>query len=144
MFRFTILPIMLLLSTSTAAAAPTPRNVPIKIECSGPVAAAGRKLAVANKLTVGAHAKACFGMMSIYEGGNREFVAVAPSTKCPGNKVLDVYGRSRAGPWYSFFEKPICGDSLSIGPKDPWGDWMLTINGRHYDSRGAYYVPVDY
>lgn len=144
MLRAAILPIMLLLSTSTAAAAPTPRNVPIKLECSGAVAAAGRKLALANKLTVGADAKACFGQMSIYEGNNREFVVVAPSAKCPGKKVLDVYSQSRAGSWYSFFEKPICGNSLSIGPKDPWGDWMLTIDGRHYDSRGAYYVPVDY
>ena len=36
------------------------------------------------------------------------------------------------------------GSKISIGPKDPWGDWMLTIDGKHYDSKGQYYVPVTY
>ncbi|GAA4748724.1 hypothetical protein GCM10023264_13570 [Sphingomonas daechungensis] len=132
------------LPPSTAIAAPTPRGQVIAIACAGAVVTEGRKVAKDNDLKHGQNPKACFGRMQIYDGPNRQFVVVAPSTSCPGGKAIDVYERSNAGSWYSFFEKPVCGSKLSIGPKDPWGDWMLTIDGKHYDSRGQFYVPVTY
>lgn len=120
----------------------TPRGQLIPITCTGPIAVAGRKVATDNSLAQGKNPKACFGKMQIYDGPNSEYVVVAPSAACPGGKSIDVYGRSRAGPWYSFFAKPVCGSRLSIGPKNQWGDWMLTIDGKHYDSRGEFYTPV--
>lgn len=125
-------------------AAPTPRGQTIAVACTGAVATLGRKTAKDNDLKHGQDPAACFGRMQIYDGPNKQFVVVAPSKACPGGKAIDVYDQSRAGPWYSYFQKPVCGSKLSIGPKDPWGDWMLTIDGKHYDSRGEFYVPVDY
>lgn len=127
-----------------APAAMTPRGKAILVACSGPVVTEGRAIAKSDGLKHGQHPKACFGKMQIYDGPNSQFVIAAPSAACPAGRAIDVYRRSRAGSWYSYFEKPVCGASLSIGPKDPWGDWMLTIDGKHYDSKGAYYVPVDY
>ena len=135
------------LSASVAApgdAAPTPRGQVVTVACSGAVVTAGRKVARDSDLKHGQNPSACFGSMQIYDGPNHQFVVVAPAANCPGGRAIDVYEQSRAGPWYSFFEKPVCGSKLSIGPKDPWGDWMLTIDGKHYDSRGQYYVPVTY
>jgi len=131
-------------SPAAGSAAATPRGVAIKIACQGPDVAAGRKVALENKLTIGSTPGACFGRMQIYDGPNQEYVATAPSKACPKGTAMEVYGRSNAGSWYSFFEKPVCGSTISIGPKDPWGDWMLTIDGKHYDSRGAFYLPVTY
>lgn len=130
--------------STSAQAAPTPRGQVVAVTCSGPNVILGRKTAKENDLKHGQHPKACFGRMQIYDGPNRQFVVVAPSTACPGGKAIDVYDQSRAGPWYSYFERPVCGSKISIGPKDPWGDWMLTIDGKHYDSKGQYYVPVTY
>ena len=140
-----ILPAALLMLASPAADAqtpPSPRGQPIQIACVGPVVVAGRKVAAADKLSLGMNPKACFGRMKIYDGASHEFVVTAPSAACPKGTALDVYGRSRAGSWYSFFEKPICGSTISIGPKNQWGDWMLTVDGRRYHSRGAWYVPA--
>lgn len=142
--RHVLLGFPLAAMSAPSAAAPTPRGVTVPIACTGAVVAAGRKVAKADGLKLGTSPGACFGRMQIYEGPNYQYVVVAPSAACRGGKALDVYDKSRAGPWYAFFEKPVCGSKLSIGPKDPWGDWMLTIDGKHYDSRGAYYVPVDY
>ena len=128
---------------ATVQAAPTPRGQTIAVACSGAVATLGRKTARENDLKFGQDPKACFGRMQIYDGPNRQFVVVAPTKACPGGKAIDVYDRSRAGPWYSFFEKPVCGSKLSIGPKNQWGDWMLTIDGKRSHSRGAYYVPAN-
>jgi hypothetical protein len=127
-----------------AQAAPTPRGQVIAISCSGTAVVEGRKIAKQDDLKHGQHPKACFGRMQIYDGPNKQFVVVAPSPGCPGGTAVDVYERSNAGPWYSFFETPVCGSRLSIGPRDPWGDWMLTVDGKHYDSKGQYYVPVTY
>jgi hypothetical protein len=124
--------------------APTPRDRAIAISCSGAVVTEGRKVAKQDDLKHGQNPKACFGKMQIYDGANHQFVVVAPSADCPGGKAIDVYDQSRAGAWFRYFEKPVCGSKLSIGPKDPWGDWMLTIDGKHYDSRGEFYVPVNY
>ena len=132
------------LAATPATAAITPRGQVVAITCAGPGVALGKKIAKENDLKHGQNPKACFGRMQIYDGPNKQFVVVAPSSTCPGGKALDVYEQSRAGPWYSFFEKPVCGSKISIGPKDPWGDWMLTIDGKHYDSKGQYYVPVTY
>lgn len=125
-----------------AIAGPSPRGVPVALSCTGPVAAAGRQVAKANALKFGQAATTCFGKMQIYDGANFEYVASGPAPACPKGKAIDVYGKSRAGSWYSFFEKPVCGSTISIGPKNQWGDWMLTIDGKQYDSRGAYYSPV--
>ena len=127
-----------------APAAVTPRGQVVVVTCTGPGVVQGKKIAKDNDLKHGQHPKACFGRMQIYDGPNRQFVVLAPSAACPGGKAIDVYDQSRAGPWYSYFEKPVCGSKISIGPKDPWGDWMLTIDGKHYDSKGQYYVPVTY
>lgn len=127
-----------------AAAAPTPRGATVPVACSGPLVVSGRKIAKADGLVLGSSPGACFGRMQIYDGPNYQYVVVAPSASCKGGKAIDVYEKSRAGSWYAFFEKPVCGSKLSIGPKNPWGDWMLTIDGKHYDSRGAFYVPVNY
>jgi hypothetical protein len=132
------------LPSAMTQAAPTPRGQTIAIACTGTVVTLGRKTAKDNKLKHGQDPKACFGQMQIYDGPNKQFVVIAPSKGCSGGKAIDVYERSRAGPWYSFFAKPVCGSKLSIGPKNPWGDWMLTIDGKHYDSRGEFYVPVTY
>lgn len=142
--RFRLILLAAVAVPAAAAAAPTPRGAPVAIACQGPNVTAGRRIAAENKLTVGAAPGACFGRMQIYDGPNQEYVATAPSKACPKGTAMEVYGRSNAGSWYSFFEKPVCGSTISIGPKDPYGDWMLTIDGRHYDSRGAYYVPVAY
>ena len=122
------------------ARADTPQA--IKLSCDGPEAAAAREIARRDQLKVASDPKACFGRFSIYGGSDKEIVAVAPSSRCPGGKILEVYGRSRAGPWYSFFQEPICGSSVARGPKNQWGDWTLAIDGRLYESRGAFYVPV--
>ena len=127
-----------------AQAAMTPRGVPIAVSCKGPAVTEGRKVAAANNLALGKAPGACFGRMTIYDGPNYQYVVTEPSAACPGGRALDVYEKSRAGTWYSFFPKPLCASRLSIGPKDPWGDWMLTIDGKHYDSKGAFYVPVSY
>lgn len=134
--------IMTMIATPQLAKAA--RGTAIPITCTGPVATAGRAIAKSNSLKLGQNPKACFGKMQIYDGPDRQFVVAVPASDCPKGRRLDVYGQSRAGPWYSYFETPICGSALSIGPKNPWGDWMLTVDGKHYDSRGAYYVAVTY
>lgn len=114
----------------------------VKLACDGPEVAAARKIALRDQLKIGSDPGACFGRFSIYGGSDKEIVAVAPSSKCPGGKALEVYNQSKAGPWYSFFEQPVCGASVARGPKNQWGDWTLAIDGRLYESRGAFYVPV--
>jgi hypothetical protein len=142
-FAVTALLALPILATSTwASAAPTPRGAAVPIACAGPIATEGRNIAKGDNLKLGQDPRACFGKMQIYEGPNHEFVVTAPASDCPGGQRHDVYSRSNAGTWYSFFEAPVCGSSLSVGPKDPWGDWMLSVDGKHYDSKGAYYVPV--
>lgn len=141
LFLIAVVPVV---CATAVPAAMSPRGKAIPIACTGPVATAARAIAKGNGLKHGQHPKACFGKMQIYDGPNFQYVVSAPAAACRGGGAIDVYERSRAGSWHSFFEKPVCGASVSIGPKDPWGDWMLSIDGRHYDSKGAYYVPVDY
>lgn len=124
------------------AAPPTPIGKPVALACSGPEAAAGHKLVASEKLAVGNHPKACFGHMTLYDGPNRQVIAAEPSPRCPGASAIQIYEQSRAGPWSSFFEAPVCGRTVSAGPKDPWGAMMVSIDGRPYDQRGAYYIPA--
>jgi hypothetical protein len=140
-------PIVLCLTALSAvpaaeAAPPTPMGRPVALACSGPEADAGRKLVAREKLAVGGHPRACFGHMTLYEGPNRQVIAAEPSPRCPGASAIQIYEQSRAGPWSSFFETPVCGRSVSAGPKDQWGSMMVSIDGRPYDQRGAYYVPA--
>ena len=126
-----------------AASGPPAPIPPTPFACSGPEVVAGHRLAAANGLRVAADPKACFSHMSIYGGTRGQVIAVAPSPTCTGGRVLEVYEQSNAGSWRSYFEQPVCGAGVSIGPKSQWGDWMLTIGGVRYMSRGQYYVPVN-
>ena len=118
-------------ATATATAM-TPRGVPIATQCQGPLAAKGHKIA------------RDFDLGHLYDGNSNQLVVTAPSKACPGGTMLDVYEQARSGTWGSLLEKPLCAASVSFGPKNPWGAWMLTIDGRHYDQRGAYYTPATY
>jgi len=117
-----------------AAAAP-----PVKFSCSGPAADAARKIAKGDNLKLGMDAKACFGEMKLTESERRQIVVSAPSPQCKKGNLLDVYDRSRAGSHYSLFKEPVCGSNISVGPRSPYGDNMITIDGRHYlDKAGAF------
>lgn len=133
------------LSSSYAQAAPTQASgSAIKLSCSGPEAAAARKIAVREKLTLGAHPQACLTQASMYGGSSKQLIAAAPSAACGRLKAIQIYERSIAGPWGNLLEKPVCGTRVSFGPKNPWGATMITIDGRHYDQRGQYYTPAKY
>jgi hypothetical protein len=69
-------------------------------------------------------------------------VVAAPSPQCKAGKLLNVYDQSRAGPWYALFKSPVCGTSISVGPRSPYGDNMITIDGRHYLEKGDSFVPL--
>ena len=97
---------------AVASAAMTPRGVPVPIACQGPDATMGRKVAKENGLKIGSDPAACFGRMHIYDGNSNQIIAVAPSRACPKGSALEVYDQSRAGSWYSFFEKPVCGSTM--------------------------------
>jgi hypothetical protein len=141
--RKALLLLALAVPTSPVLAAPmTTPGKTIAIACTGPLATAARQVGTKNGIKAAMHPGACFGKMQIYDGPNFQYVAVIPAPACPKGKALDVYSNSRAGPWYSYFEKPVCGSVISIGPKNQWGDWLLTVDGRHYGSRGQYYVPM--
>lgn len=131
-------------STEPAFAAPARGVTKIALLCSGPAAAAARKMAVRERLSLGADPKACLALASMYGGSSKQLIVSAPSAACAPKRAIQVYERSRAGPWGSLLEKPVCGMSVSFGPNDPWGAIMITIDGKHYDQRGAYYTPVDY
>ena len=56
-------------------------------------------------------------------------------------RLLNVYNRSRAGPWYALCTQPVCGTSIAVGPKSPHGNNMITIDGRPYIDRAGEFVP---
>jgi hypothetical protein len=68
-------------------------------------------------------------------------VVAVPSPTCRAGKLLNVYDRSRAGPCYALFTQPVCGISISVGPKSPYGDNMITIGGRSYLDKAGEFVP---
>jgi hypothetical protein len=121
----------------TAAAA-----APVQFACSGPKVDAARKIAKGNDLKLGMDPGACFGEMKLTEGDRRQIVVVAPSAQCKTGKLLNVYDQSRAGPWYALFKTPVCGNSISVGPRSPYGDNMITIDGRSYLEKGDSFVPL--
>jgi hypothetical protein len=114
---------------------------PVPFVCSGPKVAAARKVAKDNDLTLGMDAKACFGGMQLTESARKQLVVAVPSAKCKAGKLLDVYDQSRAGPWYALFKQPVCGTTIAVGPKSPYGDTIITIDGRHYIDKAGAFVP---
>jgi hypothetical protein len=115
---------------------------PVQFACSGAKADAARKVATENNLKLGMDAKACFGEMQLTESARKQIVVSAPSQSCKSGKLLDVYDRSRAGPWYALFKEPVCGKSIAVGPRSPYGDNMITIDGRHYLDKAGAFVPL--
>ena len=73
-------------------------------------------------------------------------VLAAPALAAPGAgcaaKLVNVYDRSRAGPWYALFKRPVCGTAVSVGPRSPWGDNMITIDRTSYYEKGDDWVPL--
>jgi len=114
---------------------------PVKFSCSGPVADAARKIAKNDNLKLGMDPKACFGEMKLTESDRKQIVVSAPSPQCKKGNLLDVYDRSRAGPYYSLFKEPVCGTNISVGPRSPYGDNLITIDGRQYLDKAGSFVP---
>jgi hypothetical protein len=114
---------------------------PVQFVCSGPKVDAARKAAKDNALMLGMDAKACFGEIQLTESARKQIMVAVPSEQCKAGKLLDVYDRSRAGSWYALFQKPVCGTSIAVGPKSPYGDNMITIDGRHYIDKAGAFVP---
>ena len=129
---------------TVAFAKPVNGLTKIPLSCSGPAASAARKIAVHEKLTLGASPKACLALASMYGGSSKQLIVAAPSAACAPKSAIQIYERSIAGPWGNLLEKPVCGTSVSFGPNNPWGGIMITIDGKHFDQRGAYYAPANY
>ena len=55
--------------------------------------------------------------------------------------LLNVCDRSRADPWYALFTQPVCSTSIAVGPKSPYGDHMITIDGRSYLDKAGEFAP---
>jgi hypothetical protein len=125
----------LFFSVATLAAAP------VQFVCRGPKVDAARKAAKDNNLKLGMDARACFGEMQLTESARKQIVVAVPSEQCKAGKLLDVYDQSRAGSWYALFQQPVCGTSISVGPKSPYGDNMITIDGRYYIDKAGAFVP---
>ena len=122
----------------TEAAHQPPSGPAIRLSCSGPEAAAARNIAIQQRLMLGSHPQACFAQASMYGGSSKQLIVTAPSATCGRLKAIQVYERSIAGPWGNLLEKPVCGSTVSFGPKNPWDATMITIDGTHYDQRGQY------
>jgi len=114
---------------------------PVQFACSGPKVDAARKIAKSNDLKLALDPGACFGEMKLTESDRRQIVVATPSSTCKTGKLLNVYDRSRAGPWYALFEKPVCGTAISVGPRSPYGDNMISIDGRAYLDKAGSFVP---
>ena len=133
---------VMLMGFGSAIAASGPTAGPsVKFACSGPAAEAARKTASSNGLKLGMDPKACFGEMKLTESERKQIVVALASPQCKTGKLLDVYDQSRAGSWYSLFPQPICGTAISVGPKSPYGDNLITIDGRRYIEKAGAFVP---
>lgn len=106
--------------------------------------AAARKIAVREKLALALDPQACLAQASMYGGSSKQIVAAVPSAACGRRKAIQIYERANSGTWGNILEKPVCGTSVAFGPNNPWGGIMITIDGQHYDQRGAYYTPAQY
>ena len=125
----------LLFSAARAAGGPVP------FACSGAKADAARKVAKDNNLPLGMALKACFGKMHLTESARKQIVVAVPSQHCKAGQLLNVYDRSRAGPSYALCAQPVCGTSIAVGPKSPYGDNMITIDGRPYLDKAGEFAP---
>ena len=105
---------------------------PVPFACSGAKADAARKVAKGNNLPLGMDPKAYFGEMQLTESARKQIVVAVPSQHCKAGQLLNVSDRSRAGRWYTLFTQPVCGTSMAVGPKSPYGDNMITIDGQSY------------
>lgn len=130
--------------TPAQAALPQTSGPTIKLSCAGPAATAARRIATREKLELALDPKACLAQTSMYGGGSKQIIAAAPSVSCGRRKAIQIYERATSGTWGNILEKPVCGTSVSFGPNNPWGGIMITIDGQHYDQRGAYYTPARY
>lgn len=130
-----------IMSTSLASLVAEVAAAPVQFACGGAKVEAARKIARDNNLKLGLDPKACFGEMQLTPSPRKQVVVAAPSVKCKAGRLLDVYDRSRAGPWYALLKQPVCGKSISAGPKSPYGDNMITIDGRHYIDKAGAFVP---
>ncbi len=124
----------LLFSAAGAAGGPVP------FACRGTKADAVRKVAKDNNLPLGMDPKACFGEMQLTESARKQIVVAVPSQHCKAGQLLNVYDRSRVGPCYALFTQPVCGTSIAVGPKSPYGDNMITIDGRSYNDKAGEFV----
>ena len=79
--------------------------------------------------------------MQLTESARKQIVVAIPSEQCKGGRLIDVFDRSRAGPWYALFRQPACSTSISVGPKSPYGDNLITIDGRQYIDKASELVP---
>lgn len=143
-FASSVLAVTLVSVTPAQSARPQAAPSAIRLSCSGPAADAARKIAVREKLALASDRKACLAQTSMYGGASKQIVAATPSASCGGRKAIQIYERANSGTWGNILEKPVCGTSVSFGPNNPWGAIMITIDGRHYDQRGAYYTPANY
>jgi hypothetical protein len=114
---------------------------PVPFACRGAKADAARKIAKDHNLQLGMDPQACFGEMQLTESVRKQIVVAAPSQSCTAGQLLNVYDRSRAGPWYALFTQPVCGMSIAVGPKSPYGDHLITIDGRPYLDKAGEFVP---
>jgi hypothetical protein len=114
---------------------------PVQFACRGAKVEAARKIAKEHNLQLGLDPQACFGEMQLTESARKQIVVAAPAPTCKTGKLLNVYDRSRAGPWYALFTQPVCGTSISVGPKSPYGDNMITIDVRSYLDKDGEFVP---
>jgi len=114
---------------------------PVQFACAGAKVDAARKIAAANHLNLGLDPKACFGEFQLTESPRKQIVVAAPGPGCSA-KLLNVFDKSRSGTWYALFKKPVCGTSISVGPKSPYGDNMITIDGTSYLEKGDDWVPL--
>jgi hypothetical protein len=113
----------------------------VPFACSGAKADAARKVAKDHNLPLGMDPKACFGEMQLTESARKQIVVAVPAPQCKAGRLLNAYDRSRAGSWYALFPQPVCGTSIAVGPKSPYGDNMITIDGRSYIDKAGEFVP---
>jgi hypothetical protein len=115
----------------------------LQLACQGPVAAKGRAAARADDLPVGKSPRACFAIKPIYNLSTGEIIAAEPSPACPRGKAIEAYSKSMAGGWYKLFDKPVCGNAISIGPpQDGRRIATIVIDGRRYGDVAGIFRPL--
>jgi hypothetical protein len=133
--------IAMLVSASPLVPAAGGAGGPVPCAYSGAKAEAARKAAKDNHLPLGMAPHACFGEMRLTERARQQIVGAVPSQHGHAGKPRNVEDRSRAGPWYALFTPPVCGTAMAVGPKSPYGDNMITPDGRPYIDKAGEFVP---